>query len=147
MTRNELFDYIKANNLKEEVKAKFGKPYNSVATELLQDFVELIKQAEQTITSTPASSKDMSYKELKEFVKSNNLQDFAKSIYNKNYTNLSTEELRVIYEKSTNNTACNKIDTDECINGINKFVDIKARNVLKALCTILNQKDLLKLLN
>lgn len=146
MTRNELFDYIKTNNLKEDVKAKFGKPYNSVSTELLQNFVEslnLIKDA----TITYRDSKSLSYKELKEFIKINNLQDFVKELYDKNYTNLSTEELRVIYEKVTNSAACNKIDRYECINDINEFVDIKARNVLKALCTILNQKDLLKLLN
>lgn len=147
MTRNELFDYIKANNLKEEVKAKFGKPYNSVSTELLQDFVKLVEQAEQTITSTPASSKDMSYKELKEFVKSYNLQDFVKSIYNKNYTNLSTEELRVIYDKANNTNESTAILKEGIDNIKEEFIDIKARKVLTSLCTILNQKDLLKLLN
>ena len=150
MTRNELFDYIKANNLKEEVKAKFGKPYNSVSTELLQGFVDLIGQAEELKTmSTPVNFDTMNYKELKEFVKKNNLQDFAKSFYGKNYTNLSTEELRCVC-KEYSKAIIAPTDVPKTTKNVSKVkntVDTPERQVLKALCTILNQKDLLKLLN
>ena len=150
MTRNELFDYIKANNLKEEVKAKFGKPYNSVSTELLQGFVDLVEQAEKlNAMSTPVNFDTMNYKELKEFIKENNLQDYVKSFYGKNYTNLPTEELRCVC-KEYNKAIIAPTDVPETtkdVSNIKNTIDTPERQVLKALCTILNQKDLLKLLN
>lgn len=152
MDRKQLFEYIITHNLKEEVKAKFGKPYNSVSTELLQGFIDLVEQAKELKTmSTPANFDTMNYKELKEFVKENNLQDFAKSLYGKNYTNLSTEELRYVcmkYSKAI--IAPTDLVTGEFVDSRSKVectVDSPERRVLKALCTILNQKDLLKLLN
>ena len=146
MTRTELFNYIKESNLQNEIKDKFGKPYNSVSTNLLQDFVDVIEAAKETIT-TPANSSNMSYKELKEFVKTNNLQEFVKSFYGKNYTNLSTEELRVIYDKANNTNESTAILKEGIDNIKEEFIDIKARKVLTSLCTSLNRKDLLKLLN
>lgn len=142
MTRNELFDYIKANNLKEEVKAKFGKPYNSVATELLQDFVESLDLTKNA-TITYKDSKSLSYKDIKV----NDLQNFVKELYGKNYTNLSTEELRNVYDRSHNRVVSIETTEDKCNNNVTDCTETVVVKVLKALCTILNQKDLLKLLN
>ena len=150
MTRNELFDYIKANKLKEDVKAKFGKPYNSVSTELLQGFVDLVGQVKEIkAMSTPVNFDTMNYKELKEFIKKNNLQDFVKSFYGKNYTNIPTEELRCVCAEY-NKTFIAPTDipgTIKNVSNVKNIINTPERRVLKALCTILNQKDLLKLLN
>ena len=95
MNRTELFDYIKKNNLQEEVKAKFGKPYNSVSTQLLDSFVSMLKEAdrvkEESKESKPVVPTDR--KSLYEYIKNNNLQDYIKRQTGKNYTNVPTDSL------------------------------------------------------
>ena len=49
MSRAEAYNYIKTNNLQEDVKSKFGRNFTQVSTDNLVEFIE-------SATKTPASS-------------------------------------------------------------------------------------------
>ena len=45
MTRTEIFNYIRKNNLQDEIQKKFGKNFTNVKNALLTDFIETNKAA------------------------------------------------------------------------------------------------------
>lgn len=55
MTRTEMFDYIRKNNLQDEVKKMFGKNFTNVKNTLLEDFISTVKEAKKTKANTKAS--------------------------------------------------------------------------------------------
>lgn len=156
MTRNELFQYITENNLKEDVKAACGRPYNSVATEGLSKFVEnhmnLNKEKEQPkVTSHPSLSRN----ECFDVIKTYHYEAEVKALYKKPYNSVSTDKLNefikyrlfengAIKEEKKVETCANKASVTKKDTNANCNIDLGARKVLTALCTTLNMKELLK---
>lgn len=59
MTRNEIFDYIKLNKLQDIVKEKFKKPYSSVSTDELNQFISKYqKESEKNKCTELAQEQD-----------------------------------------------------------------------------------------
>ena len=156
MTRNELFQYITENNLKEDVKATCGRPYNSVATEELSKFVEnhmnLNKEKEQPkITSRPSLSRN----ECFDVIKTYHYEAEVKALYSKPYNSVSTDKLNefiknkqvkenIVEEGKNLETCINEASAIKKDTKANYGIDLDARKVLTALCTTLNMKELLK---
>ncbi len=156
MTRNELFQYITENNLKEDVKKAFKKAYNSVSTVELNKFVEnqmnLNKEKEQTtVTGCPSLSRN----ECFDAIKTHHWEAEIKALYKKPYNSVSTDKLNefirtklveknIIKEEKRIETCINEASTGEKSNDANNSIDLGARKVLTALCTTLNMKELLK---
>lgn len=76
MTRTEMFDYIRKNNLQDEVKKMFGKNFTNVKSNLLADFIETDKAAKtesknssKKITATKATSVVMDSKDTADYIK------------------------------------------------------------------------------
>lgn len=76
MTRTEMFDYIRKNNLQDEVKKMFGKNFTNVKSNLLADFIETDKAAKtesknssKKITATKATSVVMDSKDTADYTK------------------------------------------------------------------------------
>lgn len=55
MTRTEIFDYIRKNNLQDEVKKMFGKNFTNVKNTLLEDYISTVKEAKKTKANTKIS--------------------------------------------------------------------------------------------
>ena len=55
MTRTEMLDYIRKNNLQDEVKKMFGKNFTNVKNTLLEDYINTVKVAKKTKANTKAS--------------------------------------------------------------------------------------------
>jgi hypothetical protein len=156
MDRKQLFDYIISHNLKDEVKQKFGKPYNSVSTELLDKFVAVIEEANNCRGCKPCNNVSTGRKGLYEYIKANKLQDLIKAKYGKNFTQVSTEQL-IETCKDFGKPSKQPLEIDEdCLKKVGKKADISsssdcidsaARKVLKALCITVNRRDLLNQLN
>lgn len=156
MDRKQLFDYIISHNLKDEVKQKFGKPYNSVSTELLDKFVAVIEETKNVKVCKSCNNIPTDRKDLYEYVKANELQDLIKAKYGKNFTQVSTEGL-IKTCKDFAKPAKQPLEIDEdCLKKVVKkdnlssssdCIDSAARNVLKALCITVNRRDLLNQLN
>ena len=55
MDRKECYDYIKANNLKEEIANVFGKNFTNVSTQSLEDFIakKAVKKVEKKTEKLP----------------------------------------------------------------------------------------------
>ena len=156
MTRNELFQYITENNLKEDVKKAFKKAYNSVSTLELNKFVEnhmnLNKEKEQPkVTSHPSLSRN----ECFDVIKTCHHEAEIKALYKKPYNKVSTDKLNEflktkqveedITEEGRNLETClNEASVIKKDTKANYGIDLGARKVLTALCTTLNMKELLK---
>ena len=160
MTRNELFQFITENNLKEDVKKACGKPYNSVSTEELNKFIEAYKK--QFVEETPNFNRD----ECFSIIKTQHYEADIKALYGKPYNSVSTDKLneyiknkqaeKEIVEvdqsiaKETNEM---KLFNERITNIIKKYsnpsncVDTVARECLKAVCQILNLPELSKRLD
>ena len=113
-TRQECYNYIKENGLKEEATkyAKslygMGANYTNVTTETLVKFVE--KHAKKNAVP-------MDRKALYEYVKKNNLSEVIKNMTGKNYTNLSTDKLaEVCHAAKITNTGC----CQKCVSKVEK---------------------------
>ena len=156
MDRKQLFDYIISHNLKDEVKQKFGKPYNSVSTELLDSYVAVLKEADNIKDCKACNNIPTDRKGLYEYIKANELQDLIKSRCGKNFTQVSTEQL-IETCKDFGKPTKQPLEIDEdCVKNVYKRVIIPPSsdnvmgavvNVLKSLCITLNRKDLLNQLN
>ena len=156
MDRKQLFHYIVSHNLKDDFKQKFGKPYNSVSTELLDSYVAVLKEADNIRGCKACNNIPTNRKDLYEYIKANNLQDLIKSRYGKNFTQVSTEQL-IKTCKDFGKPAKQPLEIDEdCLKKVDKkanissssdCIDVAARKVLKALCITFNRKDLLNQLN
>ena len=146
MNRQEIFDYIVKNNLKEEVKKMFGRAYNSVSTTLLEDFINTRKEAEKVNnnkTNVPTDRKG-----LKEFIKKNKLEEYIKEYTGgKNYTIVSTESLSNICDEwSYNQTKESSVTIPEDV-VVKTPVEIrldKMEKTIKAMAVILNLGTVLK---
>lgn len=140
MNRQEILDYIKNNNLKEEIKQKFGRAYNSVPTTLLEDFIGTVEdECTNKVHDIPTGRK-----ELWEYIKKNNLQEYIKEKTGKNYTIVSAELLH----KICNELCCNKNQVKTIITPnydvIEKTPIEKIEKTLRSMAEILNLKTVLK---
>ena len=149
MTRNELFQFITENNLKEDVKKACGKPYNSVATEELSKFVENYKK-QLEVQETPNFTRD----ECFSIIKAQHYEAGIKALYGKPYNSVSTDKLnKYIKNKQIKEEIVKKelyghnTDVIEKSGTHSNCVDIVARQCLKAVCQILNLPELSKRLD
>ena len=149
MTRNELFQFIIENNLKEDVKKACGKPYNSVATEELSKFVENYKK-QLEVQETPNFTRD----ECFSIIKAQHYEADIKALYGKPYNSVSTDKLnKYIKNKQIKEEIVKEEQYNHNTNVIEKLItpsnciDTVARQCLKAICQILNLPELSKRLD
>ena len=149
MTRNELFQFITENNLKEDVKKACGKPYNSVSTEELNKFVENYKK-QLEVKETPNFTRD----ECFSIIKAQHYEADIKALYGKPYNSVSTDKLnKYIKNKQIKEEIVKEEQHNHNTNVIEKpithsnCVDTVARQCLKAVCQILNLPELSKRLD
>ena len=157
MDRNQLFNYIIKNNLKDEVKAKYGKPYNSTSTDKLAKFVaahqskaaapkaEPKKETKATATLKVESlDRDTCFKLIKE----HNWQAEIREKYGKPYNSISTDKLNEFISNKGNTAVEKKVveakPQNNESNGTSACVDLGARKAIRAICALLNNKDILK---
>ena len=157
MDRNQLFNYIIKNNLKDEVKAKYGKPYNSTSTDKLAEFVaahqskaatpkaEPKKETKATATLKVESlDRDTCFKLIKE----HNWQAEIREKYGKPYNSVSTDKLNEFISNKGNAAVEKKVveakPQNNESNGTSACVDLGARKAIRAICALLNNKDILK---
>ena len=149
MTRNELFQFITENNLKEDVKKACGKPYNSVSTEELNKFVEAYKK--QFVEETPNFTRD----ECFSIIKTQHYEADIKALYGKPYNSVSTDKLnKYIKNKQIKQeivkeeqVVAKEMNDGKLSNTPSNCVDTVARECLKAVCQILNLPELSKRLD
>ena len=154
MTRNELFQFITENNLKEDVKKACGKPYNSVSTEWLNKFVENYKKQSEIKETTSERYPTLNRDECFSVIKAKHYEADIKAWYSKPYNSVSTAELNVyiknkqaeqeIVEEKQNKHNTNVIKESSTPSNC---VDTVARQCLKAVCQILNLPELSKRLD
>ena len=150
MTRNELFQFITENNLKKEVKAACGRPYNSVATEELSKFVENYKK-QLEVQETPNFTRD----ECFSIIKAQHYEADIKALYGKPYNSVSTDKLNEFIKKNKQvEQEIREMKQNGCDTKIieksgthSNCVDTVARQCLKAVCQILNLPELSKRLD
>lgn len=150
MTRNELFQFITENNLKEDVKKACGKPYNSVSTEELNKFVEAYKKQFE-VKETPNFSRD----ECFSIIKTHHYEAGIKALYGKPYNSVSTDKLnnyiknKQIEEEivEVDQSIAKEMNERKLSNTPFNCVDTVARECLKAVCQILNLHELSKRLD
>ena len=161
MDRNQLFDYIIKHNLKDEVKTKYGKPYNSTSTDKLAEFVaahqskaaapkaEPKKKTKATATLKVESlDRDTCFKLIKE----HNWQAEIREKYGKPYNSVSTDKLNEFISNKGNTAAEATVEKkvveakpqNNESNGTSACVDLGARKAIRAICALLNNKDILK---
>ena len=156
MDRNQLFNYIIKNNLKDEVKAKYGKPYNSTSTDKLAEFVaahqskaaapkaEPKKETKAAATLKVESlDRDTCFKLIKE----HNWQAEIREKYGKPYNSVSTEKLNEFISNKGNAAVKKPAEAEPKNNkqdGTSTCVDLGARKAIRAICALLNNKDILK---
>ena len=155
MTRNELFQYITENNLKEDVKKAFKKAYNSVSTEELNKFVESYKKQFEVKKTPKNDCSSLTRDECFSIIKAKHYEAEIKVLYKKPYNSVSTDKLNefiknkqakngIVEEKKKIETHINEVSTAKNNTNANCCIDLGARKVLTALCTTLNMKELLK---
>ena len=149
MTRNELFQFITENNLKEDVKKACGKPYNSVSTEELNKFVEDYKK-QLEVQETPNFTRD----ECFSIIKTHHYEAGIKALYGKPYNSVSTDKLNnYIKNKQIGEETVKEKQNKHNTNVIEKpitpsnCIDTVARQCLKSICQILNLPELSKRLD
>jgi hypothetical protein len=157
MDRNQLLNYIIKNNLKDEVKAKYGKPYNSTSTDKLAEFVaahqskaaapkaEPKKETKATATLKVESlDRDTCFKLIKE----HNWQAEIREKYGKPYNSISTDKLNEFISNKGNTAVEKRVveakPQNNESNGTSACVDLGARKAIRAICALLNNKDILK---
>lgn len=74
LTREECFNIIKQQNLQATVKNTFGKPFNSVSTEKLQEFIKKLDSCDKQQCETQSEPKS---EQKQEFNTSNACMDVA----------------------------------------------------------------------
>lgn len=155
MTRNELFQFITENNLKEDVKKACGKPYNSVSTEELNKFVEAYKEQFEVEKTPKTNYSSLNRDECFSTIKAKHYEAEIKALYGKPYNSVSTDKLNefiknkqaengIIKEEKKIETHINEASATKNDTNTNCGIDLGARKVLTALCTTLNMKELLK---
>lgn len=155
MTRNELFQYITENNLKEDVKKACEKPYNGVSTEELNKFVEAYKKQVEVKEAPKTNYTSLNRDECFSVIKAHHYEAEIKALYKKPYNSVSTDKLNefiknkpaekgIIKEEKKVETCTNKVLANKKDTNANCSIDLGARKVLTALCTTLNMKELLK---
>jgi hypothetical protein len=157
MDRTEIFDYIKKNNLQAEIKETFGRPYNSVPTNLLEKFVT-VDDISKDVACDNSAKIPNNRNELYKYIKDNNIQDFIKERTGKNYTNLSTETLyelcvrrkvakvpdnEVSAKDSCESSEKSKQNEQNITTNNNEVID-KIIKTITAMAEILNLKTVLK---
>ena len=154
MTRNELFQFITENNLKEDVKKACGRPYNSVSTEELNKFVEAYKKQFEVKETPKINYTSLNRDECFSVIKARHYEADIKALYGKPYNSVSTDKLNEYIknkqvEKESVKEEQNKHNTDVIEKHANpsNCVDTVARQCLKAVCQILNLPELSKRLD
>ena len=136
MDRNQLFDYIIKNNLKDEVKAKYGKPYNSTSTDKLAEFVA----AHQSKAAAPKAEPILYRFKPYNSVSTEKLNEFISNKGNATVKNPAVEEKQTPVEKKPAEAEPKNNKQD----GTSTCVDLGARKAIRAICALLNNKDILK---
>ena len=154
MTRNELFQFITENNLKEDVKKACGKPYNSVSTEELNKFVEAYKKKFEVKETPKIDCTSLNRDECFSVIKARHYEADIKALYGKSYNSVSTDKLNeYIKNKQVEKESVKEEQNEHNTNAIEKSdtpsncVDTVARQCLKAVCQILNLPELSKRLD
>lgn len=91
----------------------------------------------------------MNRKEMYEVIKNNGYQEEIKNTFGKNYTLVGNEALEEFINKKKNaNKVCEKKkNTNIKNNNTSEFIDIKARECIKSIATVLNMKKVLDILD
>ena len=169
MDRNQLFDYIVKNNLKDEVKAKYGKPYNSTSTDKLAEFVAAhqskaaapkAEPKKKTKTAATLKVESLDRDTCFKLIKEHNWQAEIREKYGKPYNSVSTEKLNEFISNKGNATVKNPAVEEKQTpvekkpakaepknnkqDGTSTCVDLGARKAIRAICALLNNKDILK---
>lgn len=166
MTRNELFQFITENNLKEDVKKACGKPYNSVSTEELNKFVEAYKKQFEVKETPKTNHTSLNRDECFSVIKANQYEADIKALYGKPYNSVSTDkpntyiknkqieqEIVEVDQSIAKEMNERKLSDKRNNNAIEKpstpsnCIDTVARQCLKAVCQILNLPELSKRLD
>ena len=147
MDRKEIIDYIKSNNLQEDVKKTCGKNYTILPTSVLESFVSVHQESKKVVKSAVKSSpaktvsniNPLSRQECFEAIKKNNWCNLIKETYGKPYNSVSTDLLNQFVNKFNNKeNQCNQqkvATTPSC-------VDVEARKAIKTLCALINAKHI-----
>ena len=56
MTRIEIFNFIRKNNLQDEVQKRFGKNFTNMKSALLEDYISTVKEAKKVTANTEAGN-------------------------------------------------------------------------------------------
>ena len=56
MTRIEMLNFIRKNNLQDEVQKMFGKNFTNVKSALLEDYISTVKEAKKVTANTEAGN-------------------------------------------------------------------------------------------
>lgn len=56
MTRIEIFNFIRKNNLQNEVQKMFGKNFTNIKSELLEKYISTVKEAKKVTANTKADN-------------------------------------------------------------------------------------------
>lgn len=166
MTRNELFQFITEDNLKEDVKKACGKPYNSVSTEELNKFVEAYKKQSEVKETPKINYTSLNRDECFSVIKARHYEADVKALYGKPYNSVSTDKLNEYIKNKQVEKEIVKVDqaiakemnernlSNECYTNVieesgtpSNCVDTVARQCLKAVCQILNLPELSKRLD
>ena len=91
----------------------------------------------------------MNRKEMYEVIKNNGYQEEIKNTFGKNYTLVGNDDLEGFINKKKNaNKVCEqKKSTNIKNNKTTEFVDVKARECIKSIATVLNMKKVLDILD
>lgn len=91
----------------------------------------------------------MNRKEMYEVIKNNGYKEEIKNTFGKNYTLVGNEALEEFINKKKNaNKVCEKKkNTNIKNNNTSEFIDVKARECIKSIATVLNMKKVLDILD
>lgn len=91
----------------------------------------------------------MNRKEMYEVIKNNGYQEEIKNTFGKNYTLVGNDDLEEFINKKKNtNKICEKTkNTNIKNNDTSEFIDVKARECIKSIATVLNMKKVLDILD
>lgn len=56
MTRIEIFNFIRKNNLQDEVQKMFGKNFTNMKSEVLENYISTVKEAKKVTANTEAGN-------------------------------------------------------------------------------------------
>ena len=155
MTRNELFQFITENNLKEDVKKACGKPYNSVSTEELNKFVKAYKEQFEVEKTPKTNYSSLNRDECFSVIKAHHYEADIKALYGKPYNSVSTDKLNTYIKNKqieeeiveVDQAIAKEMNERKLSNTPSNCVDSIARQCLKSVCQILNLPELSKRLD